>query len=64
VRTPLGLRYAPARLTIGSLTDFGQYPMDGKIYRVLIANPAPTPTEHAAILAYLRAQYPTLGIAA
>lgn len=35
---------------------------DGDLFRVVVVNPAPTVVQHAQIVAYFRAQYPSLGL--
>jgi len=35
---------------------------DGDMFKIVIANPAPTAPQHAAVLSYLRARYPSCGI--
>ncbi len=52
-----GLAVAPTRLTVGVLADAASWGITGTIYRLLIANPAPTALQHGLITSYLRATY-------
>jgi hypothetical protein len=57
-----GVTLAIDRLTIGVRTDKATQLLDGRTVRHIVANPAPTPTEHAALMAYLKLTYPSLGL--
>ncbi len=58
-----GLLSAIDRLYVGILENGVTHPFSGDIIRLFVVNPAPTTAQHAAIITYLRALYPSLTLA-
>ena len=58
-----GLVRAPTGMTVGIGPDLaGTGPLDGKIHRIAVFNPAPDAAMHARIMAYFARTYPSLGL--
>lgn len=58
-----GMLTTPAYLKIGNIYGGGIGPGNFDIFRLIAVSPKPTAPEHTAILAMLRAQYPSIAIA-
>jgi hypothetical protein len=57
-----GLSATPLWMTLGDRIQGVSVPGATDYFRVAIANPAPSPTQHARVIAYLKQRYPSLGL--
>lgn len=57
-----GLSATPLWLTLGDRVQAVSVPGATDYFRIVIANPAPTPAQHTRMIAYFKKQYPSLGL--